>query len=308
MVQKFNINDTVVTRLPIRASMSDGAMLRGFRFQSENQPGGRRKKAAPLTTPLLCLATDLGNGKEHHRFALSMASQDDAAQRIYTIDLRGRGLSDPDGVEASDLASDADDLISFCDAHNLHHIDVVVSGFSAFILLLAATKRPGMVRRLVLNDASAEFDAVGIARRNALVQRAGHPANWELGAEQMKEMKSEEFPYFADADWMDLARQKWRDLDGRPVVDIAKGLVRWSNLGDFDNEQPSLWPQFAIFRDRPVLMVRGEFSGLVTGDIAAKTAAHHPGLRVMVAKGQGHVPQLERGHLTEHVLKFLGET
>ena len=180
MVHKFNINDTVVTRLPIRASMSDGAMLRGFRFQSESQPGGRRRKTDPIETPLLCLPTDLGTGKEHHRFALSLASQDDAAQRIYTLDLRGRGLSDSDGVEDSDIASDADDLISFCDAHNLHHIDVVVSGFSAFVLLLAATKRPGMVRKLVLNDASAEFDAVGIARSNALVQRADHPTNWEI--------------------------------------------------------------------------------------------------------------------------------
>ena len=307
MLQKFNINDTVVTRLPIRASMSDGAMLRGFRFQSENQPRGRRRKTNPVTTPLLCLATDLGNSKEHHRFALSLASQEDAAQRIFTLDLRGRGLSDSDGVESSDVASDADDLISFCDAQNLHHIDVVVSGFSAFVLFLAATKRPGLVRRLVLNDASAEFDAVGIARHNALVQRTDHPATWDLGAEQLKDMKGEEFPYFGDADWMDLARQKWRDIDGRPVIDIAKGLVRWSNAGDFDSEQPSLWPQFAIFKDRPVLMVRGEFSGLVTSDIAAKTAAHHPELHLILAKGQGHVPQLERGHLTENVLKFLSD-
>ena len=86
---------------------------------------------------------------------------------------------------------------------------------------------------------------------------------------------------------------------------IAKGLKRWSNLVDYDNEQPSLWPEFAMFKNRPVMLVHGEHSSLVTDAIVEKTAQHHDQLAIAMAKGQGHVPQLERGQLTLQVMTFL---
>jgi len=305
MPQEFDINDTIVRRLPVQASMSNGALLRCYRYQSNTIPNKRRKNAEQVTTPLLCLGTELGSGREHHRFALALASQYGAAQRIYTLDLRGRGRSDDLGVAESDISNDADDLISFCDAHNLHLIDMVVSGFSVIVLFRAITKRPGLVRKLILNDATPEFDAVGIARRAALAHRADTPASWEAAAEMLQSMKGEEFPYFEHQDWLDMARHRWRDVDGKPSIDTAKGLVRWSNMADYDNRQPNLWPEFAVFNNRPVLLIKGEYSGLVTPEIVEKTAAHHADLKVITAKGQGHVPQLERGHLTDNVLDFL---
>ncbi|NKB52605.1 MAG: hypothetical protein GKR97_10320 [Rhizobiaceae bacterium] len=137
------------------------------------------------------------------------------------------------------------------------------------------------------------------------MQRAAQPASWEEAAEQLQSLKGEEFPYFSAADWLDLARQKWRDEAGKPVPDTAKGLFRWSNLADYDNRQPSMWSEFALLKNRMVLLIRGEFSSLVTSEISKKTAAHHPGLEIILAKGQGHFPQLERGHLTDQILDFL---
>ncbi len=305
MLQNFDINDTIVQRTPVQASLVDGAMLRGYQYHQIVDPKSRRKSLPQHTTPLLCLASELGNSREHHRFALALASQIAAVMKIYTLDLRGRGLSDAAGLELSDTATDADDLISFCDAHNLHHIDLVVTGFSVFVLLLAITKRPGLVRKLILNDAAPEFDAVGIARRTALMQRAGQPTSWEDAAEQLHSLKGEEFPYFSQPDWLDLAHQKWRDEAGKPALDTAKKLFRGSNLADYDNRQPSLWPEFALLNTRPVLLIRGEFSSLVTAEVSQKTAAQHTKLEIIVAKGQGHFPQLERGHLTDQILDFL---
>ncbi|MEP0944925.1 MAG: alpha/beta hydrolase [Rhizobiaceae bacterium] len=303
--KQINLADALIMQSPVEASMVDGAKLRGYIYRRMDGPKPKRKNAPMMTTPLLCLATELGNGRQHHRFALAMACQPQSAQKIITLDMRGRGRSDFEGIAGSSVASDADDLISFCDAHNLHHIDLVVSGYSVFAVFAAMTKRPGLVQRLVLNDAAPEFDAVGIARRTVQMQRATNPTTWDECIEHLKLLKGEDFPAFSDDDWLDMARQGWRDEEGQPVKDVAKGLKRWSNLVDYDNEQPSLWPEFALFKHRPVMLVQGEHSSLVTGAIVDKTAKHHPELAIVQAKGQGHVPQLERGQLTLQVMTFL---
>lgn len=302
---EYNLADALIVRTPVEASMGDGAMLRGYVYQRMDGPKPKKKSATMMTTPLLCLATELGNSRQHHRFALALACQPQSAQKIFTLDMRGRGRSDHEGIAGSSVASDADDLISFCDAHNMHHVDMVVSGYSVFAVFAAMTKRPGLVQKLVLNDAAPEFDAVGIARRTVQMQRASQPTTWEECVEHLKSLKGEDFPAFTDDDWMDMAKQSWRDEEGVPVKDIAKGLKRWSNLVDYDNEQPSLWPEFAMFKNRPVMLVQGEHSSLVTDDIVEKTVQHHDHLAVAKAKGQGHVPQLERGQLTLQVMTFL---
>ena len=302
---EFTHDDNTATRLPVRASMGDGAILRAYLYRRELSLADKRRKAPKLTTPLLCLPTELGNARQLHRIALALAFHEDTNNKIYTLSLRGRGDSDHQGAAASDLTTDADDLISFCDAHNLHHIDVMVSGYTVFTVFSAMSRRPSLVRRLILNDSAPEFDAVGIARRTALMQRTSQPENWEACAEQLRDLKGEEFPQFTDSDWLDMAKQDYRLEESGPVPDIAKGLVRWSNMADYDAQQPSLWPELRLFNRNPVLLVHGEHSGLVTTEIAQKTQAAHPDMDVIEAIGQGHVPQLERGPLPGQIVKFL---
>ena len=225
MIQKpteYAHEDNRVTRVPVQASMGDGARLHGYLYRRIPGAEVRGKKFNPLTIPLLCLPTELGNTRQLHRFALSLGFQESCHNKIYTLDLRGRGRSEDAGVSSSNLTTDADDLISFCDAHNLHHIDMVVSGYSLISVFNAMTRRPSLVRRLILNDAAPEFDAVGIARRTALMQRTDKPTNWQECAEQLRDLKAEEFPQFSDQDWLDMAEQNFRLEEGGPVPDIAK--------------------------------------------------------------------------------------
>lgn len=289
----------------VSASMSDGVVLRGYRFEGAQPPASGRQKVKRSPAPLLCLASELGNSREHEKLAQALAADIRSPERIYTLDMRGRGRSDFNKVAHTDVSTDADDLISFCDAHNLHHIDILVSGYSAFAVLYALTKRPGLVRKLVLNDAAPEFDAVGIARHAALMHRNATPSNWSDCAAQLERDKGAEFPQFDTRDWQDMARQIWRDENGKPVIDTAKDLKRWSNLVDYDSRRPSLWPEFAILRNRPVLLVRGEHSDLVTEQIVEAMQSIHHDLRIQIAANQGHVPQLDRDGLSVQVLEFL---
>jgi pimeloyl-ACP methyl ester carboxylesterase len=301
----FMVNETKIVRRETCASMTDGALLRGYTYTRADHLPGRRPLDPGSRVPLLCLATELGNCREHHDFALVMAASAGASEPIHTLDLRGRGRSDTVGAISSGIDTDADDLISYCDAHDLHEFDVVVSGYSCFVVFHAATKRPGMVRRLILNDASPEFDAVGIARRHALVHMAKHPSSWDEGVDLLRDMKGEEFPEFSDEDWQDLSKIVWLERNGKPVLDRVKGLARFSNVVDYDSALPSMWSQFKLFCRRPTLLIHGEHSALVTKDIAEKMKRVCPDLTIITAEKQGHAPQLHRNGLAEKILAFL---
>lgn len=285
--------------------MADGAILRGYAFSKKPKSGNISKSVMRAPCPLLCLASELGNSREYQNFAVQMAGQLHAPERVYTLDMRGRGRSDYRGVADSDIHVDVEDLISFCDAHNLHNCDVIASGYSAFVIFLAGVKRPALVRKLILNDAAPQFDDMGLARRTALNQRARAPENWDECVRQLREQKGEEFPEFNEEDWISMARLTWRDQSGKPVPEMAKNLERFSNLVDYDQNQPNLWNEFKIYRNRPILLIRGENSPLVTEEVVNKVKKRHPRLQVIEAKGQGHVPQLERGTLVGQVLDFL---
>ena len=171
---------------------------------------------------------------------------------------------------------------------------------------MTAPKRPGLVRKLVLNDAGPEFDSVGIARSAALRKRTSAPDNWEQAKSYLHNNLQDQFPGFDADDWKALAETIWRNEDGRPVADYDKSLLRMSNDVDYDNRQLQLWPEFRIFRSTPTLLIRGENSRLMTIPIVETMRATLPSLTVLDAKGQGHVPCLDRDGLTQAVLEFLG--
>jgi len=66
----FNRNDVDILRHPVRASMADGTVLRGYYFERKFPKIPGQFGADPGDTPLLCLPTELGNSREFFEFAM----------------------------------------------------------------------------------------------------------------------------------------------------------------------------------------------------------------------------------------------
>ena len=296
--QVFEHGGEVIKRETLRTSMSDGAWLTSYRYSNINCEHDHQ-------FPLLCLPDELGRAKDHHRLALSLLALKDQPAFIHTLSLRGRGTSDATNVANTSVLDDADDLISFFDARDLHHCNMVVNGRAIYVLLLALIKRPGLVKRVILNDAAPEFDTVAIARETALNQRSNAPDTWEEAIDIMRERKSNSFTTFSDDDWEHAASIRWLDVDGKPATTNDPKLVRFSNAADYDEPQPRLWREFKLLSEISVLLMRGENSDLVTQEISDKMSIENPKLKTKIAKGQGHVPALYIGDLPQHLSDFL---
>ena len=304
-ITRFNRNEVDILRNPVRASMVDGTVLRGFYYEREKPVPPGRYSILPSNTPLLCLPTELGNSREYHEFALELTGLPGGPKRVYTLDFRGRGRSDLAKNDRSTTFTDAGDLISFCDAMGLHGVDILSSGRSVQSVFLAGPIRPSLVRKLILNDTGPELDSVGIARQIALRQRQRPANSWQEAVDNLKQLKEKEFPCLTEPQWEALARTIWRDEAGKPVPDVRAELQRMANAASYDEKQVQLWPEAKLFNRSPKLLIRGEYSSLFTVEIAQRLGDKLPKLQQFIAQGQGHVPILHLNGLVEIILSFL---
>ncbi|MEM9734445.1 MAG: alpha/beta hydrolase [Pseudomonadota bacterium] len=292
------------TSTPFTVSMKDGAILHGEEWRLIPKP--RRGKApAPMDMPLLCLPNEMGNGTDYEAFLKALLQLPGPPAKVITLDLRGRGKSSKAPVHGTSVESDGDDLVTVMDVRGLHHIAALASGWGALPLFHAVVKRPGAVSKLILNDAGPTLDSVGIARQTALRQRQGAPSSWAEAGEQMKVLLDQDFPNATQADFLAMAKKRWRDDGGKPALNRSADLQRVSNTVNYDERPPEMWKEFALFRRCPTLLVRGEHSSLLTQEIAQQMAERHGKLVRLEAKDQGNIPDLAATGLPEALLAFL---
>ena len=69
--------------------------------------------------------------------------------------------------------------------------------------------------------------------------------------------------------------------------------------------QADLWPLFAALGQKPLLVVRGERSDLLTAETARKMQAVAPGMKLAVVAGVGHAPELSEPEAVAAIDAFL---
>ena len=66
-----------------------------------------------------------------------------------------------------------------------------------------------------------------------------------------------------------------------------------------------LWPLFAALGQKPLLVVRGEKSDLLTAETAAKMQSVAPGMKLVSIPGVGHAPELSEPEAVAAIDEFL---
>jgi pimeloyl-ACP methyl ester carboxylesterase len=104
---------------------------------------------------------------------------------------------------------------------------------------------------------------------------------------------------------------------------MAKRLFRLNSAGrivlDYDmkiaepfrvpgNEAgPDMWPTLDGLKDKPVLVVRGEKSDILSEATAAKMIERLPGAELVTVPGVGHAPTLDEPEAVAGIERLLGK-
>ncbi|MDP1628315.1 alpha/beta fold hydrolase [Parvibaculum sp.] len=255
-------------------------------------------------TPIICLPGLTRNSKDFESLAVHLS----AAHRVICPDLRGRGRSGycenwSDYTPAHEMM----DTLDLMGAAGVAQAIFIGTSRGGLIVMALAAFRPNVIKAAILNDVGPELDPRGIQRIAGYVGVMETPATWDEAAVKLRMMNEREFPNLSSEDWRAFSRRTFAEENGAPKLDYDPkiGTAMRKGMEAAKGEIPTLWPQFKALAHMPVLVVRGEYSDLLTAEIVARMAEEHPAMKTVVAKDRGHAPFLDEPEVLAAIDDFL---
>jgi pimeloyl-ACP methyl ester carboxylesterase len=100
------------------------------------------------------------------------------------------------------------------------------------------------------------------------------------------------FPMLEPEDWRRYARQLCRESPAGVVFDYDPALATVFADADPEAPLPDLWPLFRDLARRPVMVIRGARSDILSAAMVEAMRRAAPGLTVTVVDDEGHAPLL----------------
>lgn len=275
---------------------ADGLRLHA-RVYGEGEPG---------TLPVVCLPGLTRNARDFHDLAGFLSTTGSPRRKVVVFDYRGRGLSqwDADWTRYH-VGTEATDVLAGLDSLDIARAAFIGTSRGGLIILVLAAMRPAIIERTVFNDIGPVIEPEGLAHIRAYLGSAPSPSSFAEAEEHQRRIHGAAFQALTDEDWRRFVRAIYRDDGGRPVPDFDPALL--NGLASIDPEKPlaTLWPQFDLLADIPMLTIRGENTLLLSKGTVAEMARRHSGMQVETVPGQGHAPLLETAGLPQTIAAFL---
>ena len=277
---------------PITLSARDGLRLTGHCHEASGH-----------LRPVLCLAGLTRNGRDFHDLAVALSTGPDQ-RRVYTLDSRGRGLSeyDPDWRNYT-IPVEMQDVIDFATVTGLHGATVIGTSRGGLIAMVLAAAQPTILGAVVLNDIGPVIETQGLARIAGYVGRAPLPNSWADATRMARELNARQFPAISDEVWTQAAHAWFNEKNGRPAAGYDPKLA--NALSVLDGPPPALWSQFTALKRYPMLVIRGENSDLLSARTVDEMSRVHPAIAAITVEGQGHAPLLKDRYSIDSVRHFL---
>jgi len=261
---------------------------------------------AARALPIVCLPGLSRNSSDFHDLALALAANARSPRRVLALDYRGRGRSDHDPDWRNyDVKVELGDVLHVLTAAGVHEAVFVGTSRGGLITMALSAARPALLRGAVLNDIGPVLEAEGLARIKGYVGKLPVPRDFTEGAATIRSIWGEQFPAFAEADWLAMARGTWREADGGVALNYDPNLTKTLDALDLTKPLPEIWPLFAGLKRVPVLALRGERSDLLSADTFAAMARAHPDIQTVTVPGQGHAPSLAGRDVIETIKRFV---
>ncbi len=252
--------------------------------------------------PLLCLP---GWTRNHRDFAYF--ADTDPACRLIMLDARGRGSSDFDPNNSNyNVQREALDVIELLDHLGLEHAPVLGTSRGGLVAMIMAVLDPDRLSGAILNDVGPVISAEGIAKIMDYIGRPPSSRTYDEAAQGMQHHFADQFPDVPLDVWRFQAEAQFIEtddgLDLRYDAHLRTALLEQAAAGP----TPDLWPLFEALATKPLGLIRGANSDLLSADTAAEMLTRAPQLIFETVPNRGHVPFLnEPAALTviETVLK-----
>ena len=239
--------------------------------------------------PLLCIPGLTRNARDFEPVADHYAGE----WRVLAIDLRGRGLSGFDPEPANyNPAVYVSDVIKFLDQLGIADAVFIGTSLGGLCTMLLAATDSERIAGALLNDIGPEIDQAGIDRIGDYVGHNPRFASWDIAVAALSAQHKASHPTWDAADWDRYVRRVCREDHGAIVFDydmrIADNFQRAAGKPQID-----AWPYYRALDGRPVTILRGELSDLLSDATARAMVAGLSDAELVTIADVGHAPSLD---------------
>lgn len=254
--------------------------------------------------PVLCLPGLTRNARDYEELAQRLAGD----WRVICVELRGRG----DSAYAKDSGTYnplqyLEDLGELFDQAGLKRVVAIGTSLGGLLTMLLAATAPERLAGALLNDIGPEVNPEGIERIRNYVGQARNFPTWMHAARALAESQGPTFPSASLTDWLAMAKRCMVvGSNGRIHFDydmkIAEPFAQADGASNVD-----MWPAFQALSGRPVTLLRGQLSDVLTPATFKKMAKLLPDAEAVTVGKIGHAPSLNEPAAVAAIDKLLAK-
>jgi len=254
--------------------------------------------------PVLCFPGLTRNARDYDGLASRLAG----GRRVLCVEFRGRGESayakDPMSYVPLTYLQDVEALLAELAIARFVAVGTSLGGIVT--MLLAATDGAKLAGA-VLNDVGPELDPGGLARIRSYVGKAVWHPTWMHAARALAENNADVYPGYDIEDWLRMAKRLYRvNSSGRIVLDYDMKIAEPFRVPG-NEAGPDMWPTIDAMQGKPLLIVRGERSDILSAATAEKMVARVKGAELVTVPGVGHAPTLDEPEVAAAIERLLAK-
>ena len=253
--------------------------------------------------PLLCLPGLTRNSRD---FA-ELAERYSPRFRVIALEFRGRGQSDydPEPMRYNPLTY-ANDGRQLLDQLGIAQAIFVGTSLGGLVTMTVAATAPQYIAASIINDVGPDVHVDGIERILTYVGKDRRFSSWDEAADAIAVNNGPAFEHYGHDDWVKMAKRNCREDNGEIRFDYDMAIAEpFKASGPTPNVD--LWPIFQALAKKPLLVVRGAKSDLLTEETTAKMQQVAPGMKLATVSGVGHAPELNEPEALAAIDEFLGQ-
>ena len=267
----------------------------GLKLHYRDYPGD------PTRPAILCLHGLTRNARDFEHLAERLSPD----FRVIVLEFRGRGLSEPDPQPMRyNPLTYAGDVLELLDHLQLPRAIFVGTSLGGLVTMAVASLAPQRIAGAVLNDVGPEIGQAGIDRILTYLGKGQRFGSWEAAAAAISVAQGPSFPSYTSDDWLRMARRNCREDNGEIVFDYDMAIAEPLRTAD-PVPKVDMWPLFAALALKPLLLILGEISELLSAATFDRMKEQAPNALIAIVHGMGHAPELSEPEAATAIDRFL---